>query len=604
MTEDELDEAVAALRQFRNDTATIEAKACSQDKLPKAVPFSLSAFSNTSGGVVILGLDESSGFSACGVADAKKIASDLASAAQNVMDPPLSPTIEHHLFEGVNIVTAEVKELPRAQKPSFYKPAGMNNGSYKRVADGDYKMSAYEVSLMVASRGQPRDDEDPVPDAKAPDLDESLVNLYLENLRRTRPNVYTRMKPAEALISTRVLVADGNRIVPSLAGLLAFGHHPQRFFPQLKVTFVSYPTDEGPSSVERFLDNVTIEGNVPAMLIEATGALRRNMQRRAIVKGLGREDVFDYPDAALREVIVNALVHRDLSAASRGMPVQIEMYPNRLEIRNPGGLYGPVRIEELGESGISSSRNSTLLNILQDVPTGPEGRTICENRGSGIRVMVAALRDAYMGVPQFRDRISSFEVTFPKHSLFSEDTVAWIKALDQDGLTPNQHIALALLRQDSTIDNPAFRKAAGIDSRQATADLQDLVARELIVQNGVARWATYSLSTPAQGLVPVVGTGAVRLRPADRRNEILRALETDTLSRREIQARSGLNAKVVASWLRTLIKEGRVARTAGPAQSNATRYWATNPEFRIGQQSLWTTADPPDEAALDVDSSP
>jgi ATP-dependent DNA helicase recG-like protein len=71
---------------------------------------------------------------------------------------------------------------------------------------------------------------------------------------------------------------------------------------------------------------------------------------------------------AQREAVVNALVHRDLSASARGTQVQVEMYPDRLVIRNPGGLFGLVMVDNLGEEGISSARNATLIKILEGVP--------------------------------------------------------------------------------------------------------------------------------------------------------------------------------------------------------------------------------------------
>lgn len=121
----------------------------------------------------------------------------------------------------------------------------------------------------------------------------------------------------------------------------------------------------------------------------------------------------EYPETALREAVVNALVHRDLSASARGTQVQIEMYPNRLVIRNPGGLFGPVTVDNLGEEGISSARNATLIKILEDVPLPGETRTVCENRGSGIRAMLDSLLAAGMSPPEFNDKISSLSSPSP-----------------------------------------------------------------------------------------------------------------------------------------------------------------------------------------------
>ncbi len=132
-------------------------------------------------------------------------------------------------------------------------------------------------------------------------------------------------------------------------------------------------------------------------------------------------------------------------------------------------MYGPVTLDNLGEEGVTSSRNATLLRILEDVPIPGEDRTVCENRGSGIRAMLNSLRRAGMSAPAFDDRISSFVVMFPNHALLSEDVVQWIGSLGQDGLTNSQRMALGLMHAGTTLDNTTYRKLTGLDSRKATA---------------------------------------------------------------------------------------------------------------------------------------
>lgn len=213
-------------------------------------------------------------------------------------------------------------------------------------------------------------------------------------------------------ILRRAKVPAGDGV--TLAGLLTVGRYPQKFYPQLVVTFVHYPTIAGADSGtgERFIDNVVAEGPIPAMVADTVAAVRRNMVRRSVVRGAGRSDTTEYPEEAVREAVANALAHRDYSAESRGTQVQVEMYPDRLLVRNPGGLYGPVSAERLGQDGVSSARNATLLRLLEDAPIPGTDRTVGENRGSGIRTMLAALRVAGMSPPTFTDRIATFTVTF------------------------------------------------------------------------------------------------------------------------------------------------------------------------------------------------
>jgi ATP-dependent DNA helicase RecG len=200
-----------------------------------------------------------------------------------------------------------------------------------------------------------------------------------------------------------------------MGGILALGRYPQQFFPALSLTFVVYPGNDvgepGPAQ-ERFLDNARIDGPIPSMLHATLEVLQRNSKRASVVRGLYREDLDEYPATAMREAIINALAHRDLSSASRGTPVQVQMFPNRLVVVNPGGLYGPITVDLLGREGISSARNQTLLRLLEDVTPIGEKQAICENRGSGVGAMLTSLRDAGLPNPVFDNRIASFRVTF------------------------------------------------------------------------------------------------------------------------------------------------------------------------------------------------
>lgn len=570
MLDGEVAEIVENLRLLGTDGADVEAKRAER-QLPSSLRATLSAFANTAGGVVILGLDESQGFAATGVLDAGKLSNDLASWCSTEMEPPLRPLIRVHRFEGVDLVVAEVPELDAMSKPCFYAGAGLTKGSYVRVGDGNRHLSSYEVQMMLAKRGQPRDDEEPVPGTSVTDLDPRLMAEFLARLRQTRPHAFADLDEVPALRRARVLVGEVGAV--SLGGLLALARFPQEHFPQLMMTFVHYPTSEGADVVsgERFIDNVKLEGSIPIMVRDALSVLRRNMSRRAVVHGAGREDTWEYPEAALREVIVNALVHRDLSPASRGTQCQIEMYPDRLVVRNPGGLFGPVTVERLGEEGMSSARNSALMQVLEDVPIPGSVRTVCENRGSGIRTMIGALRLARMSPPEFEDRIGSFTVTFPNHTLLGDDVVAWINSLGESGLTDNQCFALAMLRDGGTLDNQAYRQATGVDSQVARGELRDLVSRGIVTQVGSHRWTRYRLATRQDRRDPSVAASPHRLR-GDRRQQILDELAAGPLSRADLEPRLGLRTAAVQRWLRKMREEGLIEATEDATRSPNVLY--------------------------------
>ena len=582
MNADEIVAIVRAVRKHGAELPAVEVKAA-VGGLPKSVPETISAFSNWGGGILILGLDERAGFAPASGFDAQRIRDCLADALSNTVHPPIRAEIDFVTIDGASIVVAAVPELDSAQKPCYVRVRGEYQGSYIRVGDGDRRLTEYEISLLHANRGQPRDDAAPVPDATLDDLEPEAVVRLLRRVRNRQPGAFRHASDEVALRRLGVLVRYQDRFVPSLAGLLALGAYPQQFFPQLNLTFIAIPAtskESVPAEGPRYLDNRTINGPIPVIVEETLTALIRNMGTRAYVHGAGREDVYDYPVEALREAVVNALMHRDYSTFALGTQVQVEMYSDRLVVRNPGGLFGPVTEEELGEEQVSSSRNSYLAALLQEVTIPDTDRVVCENRGTGIPTMLAQLRRAGMATPQFDNRISRFTVTFPKHTLLDTETVDWIRGLGQVGLTDAQHLALALMREGRQVSNASLRQL-GLDSRDATAALADLVQRGIAVKTGGRRYATYLLDTtprqasayqPPLDLEETVPPTDSRVTRRDRTPEIV-ALFADGRERTlaDVAAATGLGSAMTARYLERLVSQ-QVLTSSAPPRSRHRRY--------------------------------
>jgi ATP-dependent DNA helicase RecG len=214
------------------------------------------------------------------------------------------------------------------------------------------------------------------------------------------------------------------------------------------------------------------------------------MSRRAIVRGAFRTDEWEYPETAVREALVNALAHRDLSAAARGTPVQIQLFPDRLTIMNPGGLYGPVNVERLGEEGISSTRNQVLMKLLEDTTAPDDGRLVCENRGSGISAMLNDLRSAGIESPQFVDRISTFTVTIVSR-----------RSTQPEVPTPRmarESATLDLLRERGPLTRAEIAEALGLsdnNARKWLAQLRHAGKVEITTANPRSPQARYRASS-------------------------------------------------------------------------------------------------------------
>jgi ATP-dependent DNA helicase RecG len=160
------------------------------------------------------------------------------------------------------------------------------------------------------------------------------------------------------------------------------------------------------------------------------------------------------------------------------------MFADRLEIQSPGGLFGNVTVENIEEE--HSTRNTRLLRMMEDMH-------IVENRGSGIKAMLQAMRTANLEPPRFNDRRSSFLVTFRNHTLMNPEAIAWLNQFASLPLNDRQRLALVDLRQHEQVTNSEYRRLNRVDVTIAGQELRGLVEAGLIEQQGVGRWTSYQL---------------------------------------------------------------------------------------------------------------
>ena len=302
---EELHTIIDSLKDAQADTSFVEIKSCAGG-FPKRIWESISAFANTpGGGIIILGLEEKNGsIEAVGIKDPAKFQKDLEETCAR-MNPPVRALIEIHKYNGKTLVTAEIPEVSYKEKPCYYQGSGMISGSFIRVGDGDRQLTQYEVQGFLDGRGQPRYDVEPVPGSSLKDLDPEALRLFLKHIRENNEKVKSWVD--EKIFHTyRVSVPHEGNNVATLAGILCFGLYPQQFFPGLVTHVMVYPEkEEGKTGLsgERLLDNIKIEGALLTAVPEIVKAIKRNIQKRSMVKGLFREDILEYPEVFLREAI-------------------------------------------------------------------------------------------------------------------------------------------------------------------------------------------------------------------------------------------------------------------------------------------------------------
>ena len=211
--------------------------------------------------------------------------------------------------------------------------------------------------------------------------------------------------PLEQLYELTGITRNGK---VTLAAVLLFSPYPQAYFPQLSIIASRVPgTELGQvdSQGQRFSDSKRLEGNLPELLESAVSFVNSNMRTALRVEpDTGkRVDIPEYPMDAVREVVLNALVHRDYSRYTENMPIQLTMFSDRMEVHSPGGLYGRLTLDQLGKVQ-PDTRNPFLVTAMEAL-----GQT--ENRYSGIPRIRRAMAEAGLSEPLFQDSRGTFSVT-------------------------------------------------------------------------------------------------------------------------------------------------------------------------------------------------
>lgn len=388
MLESELIKLIEDIQLKKTESNYIEVKSA-RNGCPKIFD-TLSSFSNQqNGGTIIFGVDENDDYNVCGVYDAADLQKKIMEQSLQ-MEPVVRPLCTVAVVDGKTVVSAEIQEMDNFQKPCFYKGAGRLRGSYVRVADGDRLMTEYEVYSYEAFKQDIHDELRTNDRAEMTDINTDEYQLYLLELKKNKPHL-AKLEEKE-INRLQGFVVDNK---PTVAALMLFSVYPQAYFPQLCITAVSVPGKEmsATGSVgERFIDNKRIEGSITQMLNDALIFVRKNMKVKTIIDsetGM-RNDRTEYPVIAVRELVLNALIHRDYSIHTESAPITITMYSDRMEIENPGGLYGRMTLDSLGFVS-ADTRNPYIAGALEIM-----GET--ENRYSGIPTIRSAMKNA--GLPQ------------------------------------------------------------------------------------------------------------------------------------------------------------------------------------------------------------
>lgn len=407
MTKEELLILAKQICDNKAEGQTIEVKAA-EGGYPHKLYDTLSSFSNQDiGGTIVFGINEKEGFVPCNVYDVQDLQKKVTEQCNQMM-PPVRAVFTTVEYNGCVLCSAEIPGIDLADRPCYYKGAGRLKGSYIRVGDADLPMTDYELYSFEAFRKHAHDDERVVEKATMQSFDIGKIDDYIAKQEVDKPEFakLPRNIQEEMLNITR----DGK---PTIAAIMNFCVYPQGYLPQMAITAIrvpGYEIGEVDDRDARFIDNKRIEGTLADMMEGALSFCIRNMKVATIIdKDTGKRiDKTEYPIKAIREAVLNALIHRDYSHFTEGTPVQMVFFADRLEIHSPGSLYGRMTVDQLGYSK-PDLRNPALALIA-------ESQTEAENRYSGIPTIRLAMKEHGLPEPIFENRRNEFVVILQNHT--------------------------------------------------------------------------------------------------------------------------------------------------------------------------------------------
>ena len=434
---------------------------------PEQIAETLTAFANTDGGTIVLGMDEDGRL---GDIFVEEDATDALQAALRLCRPPVRTDWTQQQVAGGTIVLLRVDRSPEMHS-LWDGRIVVRKGTENRPIEGG------DIDLLMANRPVVGDFElQEVPGAKRDDLDDDVIDYYLE--RRQRRNPRGTVLPKDKLLQQ--IGALTEQRTPTISGLLLFGKEPQLFLPQSRAIFVRFADVQprGPEGSFGYGRREEFTGPLPQIIDRAWRVIWEEMDKRAVVKGLHRQEETEYPSAPVREALVNAVAHRDYRLTGRS--IEIRMYTDRLEITSPGGLPAHITLDNIVEEHYS--RNPRLVNGLYQWG-------YIEELGLGIDRMIEDMVNAGHMPPKFEAKSHRFSVILYNTKDSSRVVQTW-----EQNMNERQIKAIEFLQRNSAITNRDYRDMCPhVGSETLRLDLADLVNKGILLKIGDKRGTRYIL---------------------------------------------------------------------------------------------------------------
>lgn len=440
MTEKEIERGENEFTEFKRDFPSKDSK------LIKTVV----AFANGKGGKIIFGVDDET-HEITGIENNEvfKFMDSLADMISDKISPQINP---HITFETLGSKTIVIAEILQGQNPPYFlKAEGSLSGVYVRVAATTRKAEREKIKeLVLLGEGK---SYDKTFENHEPAHKNSIYKLCNDIEKLSHKSVKT-----ENLIGWGLLRQNGEDFFPSVAYRLLAEN-------DFHFARIQCGVFKGKDKVF-FVDRKEYEGPIYEQIENAYNFVIQHLNLGAKIEGLYREDVPEIPPAAIRELIVNAVMHRNYLYHSN---IQVCIYDDRLEIINPGGLYGGLTIEKM-LSGISSIRNELIADVFLKMG-------IVEKWGTGIKRVAELCKkqglkdvkytsdDDFFTATIYRKNETETSPEFHQNFTKNADASPELHQTAANGLSENEQKTLEILVKNPYITAEKIAAALGVSSR-------------------------------------------------------------------------------------------------------------------------------------------
>ncbi|MBS0622300.1 MAG: putative DNA binding domain-containing protein [Verrucomicrobia bacterium] len=392
------------------------------------------SFANTAGGLLIIGVKDKTK-EVIGVLHPLQEEERIANAINDSIAPLIVPDIEIHTYRDRELIIIRV---PHAAGPFYLKTAGPERGVYirfgstNRIADDELLNS---LKLFAENRTY---DELPSPKGI---LDEKAIKTSFEIVKK-----HPTQKHLEAL---NILTEHFYKQIPTVGGILLFGSNRSRLYPDALIRCARFRG----ITKEKIIDQQDFSSHLPVVIHEILSFIAKNTFLEGVIGKIHREDLPEYPTFALREAVINAILHADYSV--KGCNIQIAIFDDRIEITNPGGLpFGQTIQKAL--AGFSKLRNRVIGRVFREL-------NLIEQWGSGLQRILELCKKEGLKPPLIEEHNNQFRL------------ILYGKRTERRQLLEWEQILLGYLEEHKSVSTKTAAKIWNVSDRTARTRLKTLI---------------------------------------------------------------------------------------------------------------------------------